>query len=30
MGQIARLLPVEKRGVYTQQVERECKYLDFI
>jgi len=30
MGQIARLLPENMRGVYSEQVERECKYLDFI
>jgi 1-acyl-sn-glycerol-3-phosphate acyltransferase len=30
MGQIARLLPVEKRGFYTQEAESDCKYLEFI
>ena len=30
MGQIARLLPVEMRGIYTEHAERECKYLDFL
>jgi len=30
MGQMARLLPEQMRGVYTQQAELECKYLDFI
>jgi 1-acyl-sn-glycerol-3-phosphate acyltransferase len=30
MGQIARLLPLEMRGVYTQQAELECKHLEFI
>jgi len=30
MGQVARLLPVQMRGFYTQQAERECKYLEFI
>jgi 1-acyl-sn-glycerol-3-phosphate acyltransferase len=30
MGQMARLLPVEKRGIYTDQAERECRYLEFI
>ena len=30
MGQIARLLPAEKRGFYAQEAESECKYLEFI
>jgi 1-acyl-sn-glycerol-3-phosphate acyltransferase len=30
MGQMARLLPEEMRGVYAEQTERECKYLEFI
>ena len=30
MGQMARLLPTGMRGVYAEQAERECKYLDFI
>jgi 1-acyl-sn-glycerol-3-phosphate acyltransferase len=30
MGQMARLLPEQMRGIYTQHTERECKYLDFI
>ena len=30
MGQMARLLPVEMRGVYAEQARRECKYLEFI
>jgi hypothetical protein len=30
MGQIARLLPTEMRGVYAEQAEKESKYLDFI
>jgi len=30
MGQIARLLPAQMRGIYAQQAECECKYLDFI
>ena len=30
MSQIARLLPVEMRGVYTQQAEQECRHLEFI
>ena len=30
MGQMARLLPVHMRGIYTQQAESECKYLEFI
>ena len=30
MGQMAKLLPEEKRGVYARQAERECKYLEFI
>ena len=30
MGQMAKLLPVDKRGMYTEQAEQECKYLDFI
>jgi 1-acyl-sn-glycerol-3-phosphate acyltransferase len=29
MGQMARLLPEEMRGIYTQQAERECKHLEF-
>jgi 1-acyl-sn-glycerol-3-phosphate acyltransferase len=30
MGQMARLLPEGMRGVYAEQTERECKYLEFI
>ena len=30
MGQMARLLPVEKRGFYAQQAELDCKHLEFI
>ena len=30
MGQMARLLPPEMRGVYAEQAERDCKYLEFI
>ena len=30
MGQMARLLPEEKRGMYARHAERECKYLEFI
>jgi hypothetical protein len=30
MGQMARLLPVELRGIYAEQAERESKYLEFI
>jgi 1-acyl-sn-glycerol-3-phosphate acyltransferase len=30
MGQMARLLPVEMRGVYAGQAERESRYLEFI
>ena len=30
MGQMARLLPPEMRGVYSEQAERECKYLEFL
>jgi len=30
MIQIAKLLPEEMRGAYSQQVNSECKYLDFI
>jgi 1-acyl-sn-glycerol-3-phosphate acyltransferase len=30
MGQMARLLPVEMRGMYAEQARRECKYLEFI
>ena len=30
MGQMARLLPPGMRGVYAEQAERECKYLDFL
>jgi hypothetical protein len=29
MGQIARLLPEQMRGIYAQQAENECKYLEF-
>jgi len=30
MGQIALLLPKEKRGMYARQAEQECKYLEFL
>jgi len=30
MGQMARLLPAEKRGFYAEQAESECKYLEFL
>ena len=30
MGQIARLLPVEMRGIYTEHAEQECTHLEFI
>jgi len=30
MGQMARLLPENMRGIYSEQAERDCKYLDFI
>ena len=30
MGQMARLLPTEKRGVYTEHAERESAYLKFL
>ena len=30
MGQMARLLPEQMRGIYAEQAERECKYLDYI
>jgi 1-acyl-sn-glycerol-3-phosphate acyltransferase len=30
MGQMARLLPEEMRGIYAGQAERESKYLEFI
>jgi len=30
MGQLALLLPEEMRGIYTQQAQKECKYLDFL
>ena len=30
MGQMARLLPEEMRGIYAQQAESECKYLEFL
>jgi len=30
MGQMARLLPEQMRGIYSQQAQLECKYLDFI
>ena len=29
MGQIARLLPERMRGIYSDQAEKECKYLEF-
>jgi 1-acyl-sn-glycerol-3-phosphate acyltransferase len=30
MGQIASLLPEEKRGIYAEQAHKECKYLEFL
>ena len=30
MGQIAKLLPEQMRGVYADQAEKDCKYLEFI
>jgi 1-acyl-sn-glycerol-3-phosphate acyltransferase len=30
MGQMARLLPEEMRGIYAEPAERECRYLDFV
>jgi 1-acyl-sn-glycerol-3-phosphate acyltransferase len=30
MGQMARLLPIEMRGIYADQAERESRYLEFI
>ena len=30
MGQIAKLLPPEMRGIYADHAEHECKYLEFI
>ncbi|MDR3146047.1 MAG: 1-acyl-sn-glycerol-3-phosphate acyltransferase [Treponema sp.] len=30
MGQMAALLPEEMRGVYAEQVQQECKYLEFL
>jgi 1-acyl-sn-glycerol-3-phosphate acyltransferase len=30
MGQMARLLPEEMRGIYAEQAELPCKYLDFL
>jgi 1-acyl-sn-glycerol-3-phosphate acyltransferase len=30
MGQMARLLPEQMRGVYAQQAGRDCKHLDFL
>ncbi|MCL2805677.1 MAG: 1-acyl-sn-glycerol-3-phosphate acyltransferase [Treponema sp.] len=30
MGQMAKLLPEDMRGIYTQQAQQDCKYLDFI
>ncbi len=30
MGQMARLLPVEMRGIYSSQAEQECKHLEFL
>ena len=30
MGQIAKLLPENMRGIYSQQAETECNYLEFI
>lgn len=30
MGQIARLLPMEMRGIYSRHAESDCKYLEFL
>jgi 1-acyl-sn-glycerol-3-phosphate acyltransferase len=30
MGRMARLLPEGMRGIYAEQAERECKYLEFL
>jgi len=30
MGQMARLLPEQMRGIYSGNLQNECKYLDFI
>jgi 1-acyl-sn-glycerol-3-phosphate acyltransferase len=30
MGQMARLLPPEMRGIYAESAEHECKHLDFL
>jgi len=30
MGQMARLLPEQMRGIYAPHAERECKYLEFV
>ncbi|MCL2185060.1 MAG: 1-acyl-sn-glycerol-3-phosphate acyltransferase [Treponema sp.] len=30
MGQIAKLLPEEMRGIYSEQALQECKYLEYI
>ena len=30
MGQMARLLPAEMRGVYAEAAERDCTYLEFL
>jgi 1-acyl-sn-glycerol-3-phosphate acyltransferase len=30
MGRMALLLPPQMRGIYAEQAERECKYLDFL
>jgi hypothetical protein len=30
MGQMARLLPEQMRGVYAEQARRESVYLDFV
>ena len=30
MGQIARLLPEQMRGIYAAQIDSECEYLEFI
>jgi 1-acyl-sn-glycerol-3-phosphate acyltransferase len=30
MGQMAALLPEERRGIYAEQASRECEYLEFL
>jgi hypothetical protein len=30
MGQMAALLPEEMRGIYAEQAQRDCQYLEFL